>query len=211
MTRWGHLWPGAPWYLHVGVGRNLLGTWGHWDLWMLGHALHMVRHSRGHLWVGMGQEGLRCWLRSRGYLRVALRRPWHGAWHHLWVLRGYIALWSLVALGHLMLGLIAILWMLLHWTWKCLPVLRGNTRLRGHISMRKALLGLDRWLRARNGPWSRLVSLRQLLPNRLRVLLWLLVLLWLRYRRLARGMNRHSWLGHKLGISPHLRGYSVAR
>lgn len=81
----------------------------------------LVRESRGHLLVGMGQIGMRCrrcWLRRRGYLRMyrlrwhlALRWSWHGAWHHLRVLLGYIALWSLIALGYLRLWLIAILWM----------------------------------------------------------------------------------------------------
>lgn len=81
----------------------------------------LVRESRGHLLAGMGQVGLRCrrcWLRSWGYLwmhrlrwHLALRWPWHRAGHHLRVLLGYIALWSLVALGYLWPGLIAILLM----------------------------------------------------------------------------------------------------
>lgn len=73
-----------------------------------------------------------------------------------------------------------------------------------------ALLGLDRSLSTRNSPWSRLVSLRQPLPNGLRVLLRLLLLLWLGCRSLAWAMNGHSWLGHKVGIGSHLWGHSVA-
>lgn len=68
------------------------------------------------------------------------------------------------------------------------------------------LLGWVRRVRARKSPWSRLVSLRQWL----RVVLWLLLLLWLGCRSLGWAMNGHSWLGHKLGVAPHLWGYSVA-
>lgn len=72
--------------------------------------------------------------------------------------------------------------------------------------MRVGLLGLERRVRARNSSWSRLVPLRQWLPNGLRVLLrLLLLLLWLGW-----AMNGHSWWGHKLGVSTHLRWYSVA-
>lgn len=175
----------------------------------------LVRKSRGHLLVGMGQVGLRywrSWLRSWGYLRMpSLRWPWHGAWHHLRVLLGYIALWSLVALGYVRPGLIAILLMWLQLTWEGLLVLGRNTRLRGHISTwGVALLGLERRVRARNSPWSRLVSLRQWLPNGLRVLLRLFMLLWLGCRNLGWAMNGHSWLGHKVRVGPHLWGYSVA-
>lgn len=168
----------------------------------------LVRESRGHLLVGVGQVGLRwrrCWLRSLRW-HLALRWPWHGAWHQLRVLLGHVTLWSLVALGYLRLGLIAIL--LLMWlqlTWECVLVMGGPTRLRGHISMWVGLLSLEMRVRARNSPWSRLVPLRQWLTSGLRVRLQLLLLLWLGW-----ALNGHPWSGHKLGVGPHLWRYSVA-
>lgn len=176
-------------------------------MWLLGQHV-LVRHSRGHLLVGMGQIWLRCWLRGWGYLWVhslrwhlTLRWPWHRAWHHLRVLLGYVALWSVVALGHLRSRLIAV-WL----TWECLLVLGRNTRLWGQISLWVALLGLDRRRSTRKSSGSRLVSLRQRLSHGLRVLLRLLLLLWL-------GCGRLDWAvkGHKVRIGPHLRGHSVAR
>lgn len=50
------------------------------------------------------------------------------------------------------------------------------------------------------------------MPTRLRVLLLgLLLLLWVGRGCLGRAVNRHSWLGHKVGICCHLRGHWVAR
>lgn len=173
----------------------------------------MVRKSRGHLLVrmghllvGMGHVGLRCrrrWLRGRGHLWMySLWWSRHGAWHHLRVLLGYVALWRLVALGYLRPVLIAILLVWLQLAWERLLVLGRNTRLRGHVSMWIGLLGLERRVRA-NSPRSRLVSLRQWLPNGLRILLRFL-LLWLGCRCLCRAMNGHSLLGHEMGVCPHL-------
>lgn len=139
----------------------------------------------------------------------SLRWSRHGAWHHLRVLLGYIALWRLVALGYLRPVLIAILLVWLQLAWEHLLVLGRNTRLRGHVSMWIGLLGLERRLRARNSPRSRLISLRQWLPDGLRVLL-LFLLLWLGCRRLWQAMNGHSLLGNEMGVCPHLWGYSVA-
>lgn len=161
----------------------------------------LVRESRGHLLVGMGQVGLRCrrcWLRGRGYVWMYSLR-----WHHLRVLLGYITPWSLVALGYLGLGLIAILLMRLQLTWERLLVMGRNARLRGHISMRVGWLSLEMRV---NRPWSGLVPLRQWRPNGLRVRLRLLfLLLWLGWT-----WNGHPWSGHKLGVGPHLWRYSVA-
>lgn len=179
---------------------------------------HVVRESRGHLLVGMGKVGLRCrgcWLRSCGWMcclrwHLALRWSWHGAWHHLRVLLGYIALWSLVALGYLRPGLIAILLMWMQLTWEWLLVLGRNTRLRGHISMWVCLLWVERRVRARNSPRTSLVPLRQWLSNRLGVLLWLLLLLWLGCRTLGWALHGYPWLGNELGVGTHLWGYSIA-
>lgn len=174
---------GTTWYLHVWVGWDLLCIGGHWDLLLLGQHVR-VRESRGQLLAGMGQVGLRCrrcWLRGWGYLwmcslrgYLALRWPWYWAWHHLRVLLGYVALRSLIALGYPWPGLITVLLMWLQLTREWLLVLRGNAGLRGHVSMWEALLSLERRVRSRNSPRSRLVSLRQRLPDGLRVRLRLL-------------------------------------
>lgn len=196
---------GTTWDLHLWVGRDLLGIGGHRDLLLWGQHV-LVRESRGHLLVGVGgQVGLRCrrcWLRGWGYVWVySLRWSRHGAGHHLRVLLGYVAPWRLVALGDLRRGMVAVL-MWLHLTRERLLVMRRDTRLRGHVSMRVGLL--RREMRARKRPWSRLVPLRQ----RLRVRL--LLLLWLGGRRLGRGLNGHPWSGHELRVGPHLWRYSVA-
>lgn len=156
---------------------------------MLWHHV-LVRESRGHLLVGMGQVGLRhrgCWLRSWGHVWMyMLRWPLHGAWNHLRVMLGCIARCSLVALGELRLGLIAILLMWLQLPREHLLVMGRNARLRGHISMMVALLSREMRVRTRHSPWPRLVPLRQWMPDGLRVRLFLL--LWLR------------WSGHELGV-----------
>lgn len=168
----------------------------------------LVGESRGHLLVGMRQVGLRHggrWLRSWGCRRVRgwhldLRRPRHGAWHHLGVLLGYVALWGLVALGYLRLGLEAVLLMWLQLTRESLLELGRNAGLGGHISM---WVGLR--VRSRNGSWSRLVPLRERLSNGLGwVLLRVLLLLCLGYLSLPWALNGNSWLGYKLRVSPHL-------
>lgn len=164
--------------------------------------------------VGMGQVGLRCsgcWLRRRGYVwmygvrwHLALRRPRHGARHHRRVLLRYVAPWSLVALGYLRLGLIAVLLMWLQLTWERLLVMGRNARLRGHISMRVGLLSLEMRV---NRPRSGLVPLRQWMPNGLRIRLLRLLLLLL----LGWALHGHSWSGHKLRwVGPHLWRYGVA-
>lgn len=177
---------------------------------MLGQTMQMVRHTGRHHLAGVGQEGLRCGLRSSGHLWVASRRPWHGALHHLRVLWVSVALRSLVALRHLGLGLMLVG----NLTRIYLLVLWGNTRLGGQVSMQEALLGQNRRLRAGSSPRTRLVPLRKLLAAGQRELLWrLILLLGLGYRSLARNVNGNgdSWLRHIVGISPHLRRDDVAR
>lgn len=171
----------------------------------------LVRHSRGHLLVGMGQVWLRCWLRGWGYLWVhslrwhlTLRWPRRRAWHHLRVLLGHVALWSVVALGHLRSRLITVLLVWLQLTWERLLVLGRNTRLWGQICLWVALLSLDRRRSTSKSSGSRLVSLRQRLSPGLRVLLRLL--LRLGCGRLDCAVKGHSWLGHKVRIGPHLCG-----
>lgn len=143
---------------------------------LLGHHV-LLREAWGHLLAGVGQVGLRCWLRGRGDLWVNslrghldLRRCWHSAGHHLRVLLGYVALWSLVALGDLRPRLVTVLLMWLHLTRVRLLVLGGNTRLRRHVPMWVSLLSL----RARKGSWTRLIPLRHWLHMGLgELLLWL--------------------------------------
>lgn len=122
-------------------------------------------------------------------------------------LLGYVALWSVVALGHLRSRLIAVLLVRLQLTRECLLVLGRNTRLWGQIALWVALLGLDRRRSTRKSSGSRLVSLRQ----RLRVLLRLLLLLRSGCSSLDWAVKGHSWLGHKVRIGTHLGGHSVAR
>lgn len=141
---------------------------------------------------------------------LALRRPWHRAWHHLRVLLGYVALWRLVALGYLRLGLVAMLLVWLRLTRECLLILGRHAwcLLWGHVPMWVALLGLGRGARARK--WSRasLVPLRQRLPSGLRV--WLLLWLLWGWRGLAWALHGHPWLLYELGISRDLWGCTIA-
>lgn len=186
--------PGATGHLHVWEGRNLLGARGHRE-GVLGQRMQMVRHAGRHHLAGVGQEGLRGGLGSRGHLRVALR-PRHGALHHLRVLLARVALRTLVALRHLGLGL----------------MLMGDVSrihllvLGGQVAVREALLGQRRGLRAGNGPRTRRVPLRQR-----ELLLRLLLLLRLGYGGLGRDVNGDSGLRHVVGIGPHLRRHHVAR
>lgn len=153
---WGHRLTGwwqwrswTTWYLHVRVGGDLLSIRSHLDLGLLGQ--HVLGKSSGSLWPWVGQIGLRCRLRSGGYLWVShLRWPWH----HLRRLLAYIALGGLEALGHLRTGLEAILLVGLQVTWKCMLILGGGTMLRGHVTRWVTLLGLER------GPRTRLVTQR---------------------------------------------------
>lgn len=120
-----------------------------------------------------------------------------GAWHHVGVLLGGVAPRRLVVLGDL--RLVAVLLVRLQLTWERLLVLGG------HVSMREGLLSLEVRGGARNSPGSRLVPLRQRLPNGLRVRLRLLGLLRVGGGRLGRALN-----GHELWVGPHLGGGSVA-
>lgn len=192
LTAGGHLGAGTSRDLHPWVGGDLRGTGG--LLWQ--HVL--VGESRGHLLVGVGQVGLRyrrCWLRGGGYVRVY---SLGGAWHHVGVLLWGVAPRRLVILGNL--RLIAILLMRLQLTWEWLLVLGG------HVSMGEGRLSLEVRGGARNSPRSRLVALRQHLPDGLRVRLRLLWLL-----RMGGGSLCWALNGHELGVGPHLGGDNVAR
>lgn len=198
LTRGRHLCPGTTWYLHLRVGRDLLGTVGHWYL------LLWVRESMGHLLVGMGQVGLRhrrCWLRGWGCVWMRrLRWSLHGARHHLRVLLGDVARWSLVALGERRLRLIAVVLMWLHVTREPLLVMGRKGMLGGHISMKVALLGLEMRVGAGNSRRPGLVPLRRRMPHGLSV--WM----FLQLRLGGWSLNGHSWPGHKLGVGAHLWG-----
>lgn len=102
------------------------------------------------------------------------------SWHHLRVLLGYVALWSLIALWYMGLGWVAILLMRLQLTREWLLVVGGCPRLWGYIPMWVRLCGLKRWVRAWNSPRDCLVALSHGLAWMLRVSLrLLLLLLWL--------------------------------
>lgn len=187
LTRGGHLCSGATRELRVGVGRRRRHV-----LRLRRHVL--VRESRGHLLVGLGHGRRR--LRCRGGVRMhlALRGPLHGAGHHLRVVLGPVARRRLVAVWEL--GPVAVLLMRLQLTREHLLVVGRDAGRRGRVSVEEAL----RRLEVRVGPG--LVPLRHRMPDGLRVRLLL--------RLGRRALNGHSWLGHELGVGPHLRGHGVA-
>lgn len=189
----------STWHLHLSVRQNLLDIWtDRGGLLLLWHNL-LVGESRGHLLVGIGQIRSRNWgpwlRRCRRCWMCRLGRPRHGAWHQVGGLLGHVGLWSLIALGYLRLLGETVLLMRLKLSRKRLLVLRTNTRLRGDVSMRVNLLGLNG--RSRKS-WSGLVPLREGLSDGRGVLLWL------GHGSLAPALDGSSWLCNHVGVGSDL-------